>query len=603
MSRLRICERLPKIESLASLSSLIAAELRASAVTASWPSTEFVPLGPMDFYKVKLNGGETLPDELLEVGQAIIDIRSALDNFESTNDQKYMKDAVAKIKSWAAVVKNMAGNPVYKENETNASCFKKARNEMKNLFERAKRVKAGDSGESKPSATEAAETTESPSVPRRSATEDKALKAQREVEAAQRRKEVEAMKREQEDADGEAKISDKQLESQIASTIRKAGTGKFPRGKDIWSQILNDLDEKGPDPNNTSEDYTLIFCGDKNSGKTTLANKILEKVEAFQPSTAMEFSYARRVKKFTTNQARDVLNTWEIAGGNSLTPLFDVAMTVNVIASSLVVIVVDLSKPAGLIDNLVAWLDTVRKTVDECSRQLRIRFEAKYDKMVKKSTGVFGDHADRKLIRPIGIPVIIVGSKYDQFQDMETSSRKVACKTLRYIALVNGCSLVFVTKEEEALVTRFRGLSTYYLFHTRPTKTVSTEYTKPLMIPAGLDTVESIGQPPSDSSSSSLTGSQAGSLGMRIWKEAWNETFPQMEDKKKTSSLDDSARFVEPLIDSLRSEKDQQLERYQRENQVRIRSSQTFSNGVGAASTPQSQYERAMSKQSLLGRR
>lgn len=111
-------------------------------------------------------------------------------------------------------------------------------------------------------------------------------------------------------------------------------------------------------------------------------------------------------------------------------------------------------QPSGLIDNLITWLDTIRRRVEECLKELRIRDDPKLEQLNKKTNGVFGDHADKKLIRPIGIPIIIVGSKYDQFQDLETSSKKVACKTLRYIALVNGCSLVFVTKEEEALVTR-----------------------------------------------------------------------------------------------------------------------------------------------------
>lgn len=59
----------------------LTARRRSSAVTASWPSAEFVPLGPMDFYKVKLNDGETLPDELLEVISCVYDDVTLFDRY------------------------------------------------------------------------------------------------------------------------------------------------------------------------------------------------------------------------------------------------------------------------------------------------------------------------------------------------------------------------------------------------------------------------------------------------------------------------------------------------------------------------------------------
>jgi ribosome biogenesis GTPase A len=82
----------------------------------------------------------------------------------------------------------------------------------------------------------------------------------------------------------------------------------------------------GVDPNNLSEDYTIIVVRDKNSGKSTFINRIQEKgklytkrkaifthlADAVVPSTAMEHSYARRVKKYSNGGDKDIIHTWEI---------------------------------------------------------------------------------------------------------------------------------------------------------------------------------------------------------------------------------------------------------------------------------------------------
>jgi dynein light intermediate chain 2 len=47
-----------------------------------------------------------------------------------------------------------------------------------------------------------------------------------------------------------------------------------------------------------------------------------------------------------------------------------------------------------------------------------------------------------------------LGTKYDQFQDTDAQTRKFVTKALRYIALVNGASIVFSSKEDETLVTK-----------------------------------------------------------------------------------------------------------------------------------------------------
>jgi septin family protein len=60
-----------------------------------------------------------------------------------------------------------------------------------------------------------------------------------------------------------------------------------------------------------AEDYTILFIGDKGSGKTTIVNKFLEKSEAIVASSVMEYSYGKRSKK-NNNETRDVVHCWEL---------------------------------------------------------------------------------------------------------------------------------------------------------------------------------------------------------------------------------------------------------------------------------------------------
>ncbi len=48
---------------------------------------------------------------------------------------------------------------------------------------------------------------------------------------------------------------------------------------------------------------------------------------------------------------------------------------------------------------------------------------------------------DKDLLNPLPIPLAIVGTKYDLFQDFDPEKKKIVCKTLRFVAHSNGASL------------------------------------------------------------------------------------------------------------------------------------------------------------------
>lgn len=48
---------------------------------------------------------------------------------------------------------------------------------------------------------------------------------------------------------------------------------------------------------------------------------------------------------------------------------------------------------------------------------------------------------DKDLLDPLPVPLAIVGSKYDIFQDFDPEKKKIISKTLRFVAHTNGASL------------------------------------------------------------------------------------------------------------------------------------------------------------------
>lgn len=65
-------------------------------------------------------------------------------------------------------------------------------------------------------------------------------------------------------------------------------------------------------------------------------------------------------------------------------------------------------------------------------------------------------HPDKDTLDPIPIPIVIVGTKYDLFQDFEPEQRKVICKTLRFVAHMNGASILFASDKDEGMVNTVR---------------------------------------------------------------------------------------------------------------------------------------------------
>ena len=53
------------------------------------------------------------------------------------------------------------------------------------------------------------------------------------------------------------------------------------------------------------------------------------------------------------------------------------------------------------------------------------------------------DHPDIQATEPFPLPIVILGGKYDLFQNMEPEKKKIVCKALRFFSHFYGATLQF----------------------------------------------------------------------------------------------------------------------------------------------------------------
>ena len=100
--------------------------------------------------------------------------------------------------------------------------------------------------------------------------------------------------------------------------------------------------------------------GEKKSGKSSLIMKFLDQQfkDEIPETTAMEYRSGTKISK---DDKRVKINAYELGGGRSFANLLESAMVGGNIQQTVVVIVIDLSKPGNAIDSLLFWLNAVRE--------------------------------------------------------------------------------------------------------------------------------------------------------------------------------------------------------------------------------------------------
>ncbi|KAF4517361.1 hypothetical protein B566_EDAN014162 [Ephemera danica] len=301
---------------------------------------------------------------------------------------------------------------------------------------------------------------------------------------------------------------------------------------------------------------TLIFTGNKGAGKTTMVNILLEKNEQPKPTLALDYTFGRRSGKSLAG--RDVCHIWELGGGSAFTSLLSAPLaSIPRLERATLVLVLDLSRPQHLWGVLEAVTSIVRKLTTKLAEM-----EPQPHKLMEQAWERVGEaHKGEEYIDPFPIPLVIIGTKYDIFQNLETEKKKVVCRCLRYAALSLGASLYFSNVKDSGVSKRIKDVLTHHAFGTAAPKSICQDVSKPLSIPCGVESLQLIGGPGATSTFKSH------SAAMERWKLTYTALYPQ-EDTETAEFPDDPGKdpnYAEPEIDKLRAQKEEELEKYRQE--------------------------------------
>ncbi|KAK6113729.1 Dynein light intermediate chain (DLIC) family protein [Brugia pahangi] len=298
-----------------------------------------------------------------------------------------------------------------------------------------------------------------------------------------------------------------------------------------------------------TSDTRLIICGSRNCGKTSMIFRFLNRNEDTKPTIALEYTYGRRNR----GKMKDVGNIWELGGGTNLCNLLQIPLSSNYIHQCSLIIVIDLTAPFDMWNTFYTLLDNARIIIDNEMQQ-----------SVKKSSD---SYKDMEYIDPLPIPLILIGAKYDKFQDFEPEQRKIICKFLRFMAHTNGATLAMFSNKMENLISKTRVLISSVVFGTTASKTICTDHNKPLSVPCGADSLMDIGAPPFINSSLSLIGA---TNPRDLWHEAYLEHFPNKEKhNEREDNPAEDGQHKEPEIDELIEQRTRELEQYIRHKKDR----------------------------------
>lgn len=222
------------------------------------------------------------------------------------------------------------------------------------------------------------------------------------------------------------------------------------------------------------------------------------------------------------------------------------------VATASIVLVLDLSQPeelwATIEDSIMPLKDVVQRISKESSYRLGVE-----------------DYNDLSTLDLFPIPILIIGSKYDLYQNFDPEMKKQICRCIRSVAHLIGASVVYfsshMTMHTKILRDVFNAMG-FNAVTTNPIRESAVDYMGPIVMACGQDSWEKIGRPPS-------SFMEIGST----YQKSLN--YDTAKKKKKVRDLPKDptkeADFREPVIDEARAQKDQEIMNFMRNQEIRVK--------------------------------
>lgn len=335
----------------------------------------------------------------------------------------------------------------------------------------------------------------------------------------------------------------------------------------IWDAAIELQRKARQEESSRRNESTLLFVGSKQSGKTSLMYRLVDKAEAPKPSLALEYIFARKSRG--TSTVKEVSHIWELAGGLASAHLLEVPVNKKSLPALSVVLAVDLSAPEVLCTSAESLLKVVRSRVAAVIEDAQ-RLDRSYGEAVQEAAAarIPDGHPDKGLLDVFPVPLVILGTKYDIFENFEPEKRKALCRFLRHLAHGQGASLLFTSLKNEALASRAKAALSQLAFGSGTGKGSTVDYNKPLNIMFGEDSFEAIdGSHPSNTKTSTMMSNS-----YNLVKQQFIDYFPQVEQKSVVP--EDPARdpyFKEKDIDIMKAQKEKELEDYRKTREQEAR--------------------------------
>lgn len=290
-----------------------------------------------------------------------------------------------------------------------------------------------------------------------------------------------------------------------------------------------------------TNERTIILLGSKGVGKTTMIYRFLDKEETPKPTIAMDYSFGRKAGK---SLVKDVVHVWEV--GHLSSSLISSSMIGSTLTHSphhvIIMIMLDLSKPEIIWSTLEESLSVVRSAM-KMSYNEKIIEELNNRRLKEKRKDT------EKTVDPFPMRLCIIGGKYDEFKEFDSTKKGLIGKILRAAAHALGASLHFHSSKDSALVRRTKDLLSFYGFGSQTLKGNCADYEKPLTIIGGTDSFMAI--------ELDLPGRL---LNFEKIKQIFVSRIPQgTREEIKLEDPENHPSFSEPIIDRLRKQREEEI--------------------------------------------
>ncbi|XP_053322352.1 cytoplasmic dynein 1 light intermediate chain 1 isoform X2 [Spea bombifrons] len=290
-------------------------------------------------------------------------------------------------------------------------------------------------------------------------------------------------------------------------------------GHNLWSSILSEVSTRSRSKLPSGKNVLLL--GEDGAGKTSLIGK-LQGIEEYKKGRGMEYLYINVHDEDRDDQTR--CNVWILDGDLYHKGLLKFAMDASSIRDTLIMLVVDMSRPWLALDSLQKWASVIRDHIDKLKippeemRDMEEKMVRKFQEYVepgeefpaspqRRNTSSQDDQDDsvilplgeHTLTHNLGIPVVVVCTKCDAISilekehDYKDEHFDFIQSHIRKFCLQYGAALIYTSIKENKnidIVYKYIVQQLYGFNFNMPAVVVEKDA---VFIPAGWDNEKKIG--------------------------------------------------------------------------------------------------------------